>query len=383
MDILSTLKNNYFLLKNLGIYIPDNTYYSYIIVKGVNMQDNKFEINNTFSLNKDNEEFLLSGMAIHEGRYRDIFEFEPSEISKCSKSIKNAKLMKDHSDSIDDIIGVVKNAKTVTDPETGTKAVQYSAEIDPDETKLIEKIKKGYVDSVSIGFSFEPYCSTCHKKFSECSHWFGDEDDTHILVRNTEIPELSLVYAGEDRNATVGADFSIQKFKEEFKELKSDFMTEKTIEELQQTLIDKENEISEVTEKFEKKFEDQEKEFKEFKEEKLSAITKITAERNQFEKELKEASVELEQFHKAVQEQKDAELSAKVDKVYEIATKFGIAETIDLEDADEKFINSTLKMLEDMEKNAPQIGQFSEEQKDSLKDDKEPTNKFHIQKFFN
>ena len=315
------------------------------------MQDNKFEINNTFSLNKDNEEFLLSGMAIHEGRYRDIFEFEPSEISKCSKSIKNAKLMKDHSDSIDDIIGVVKNAKTVTDPETDTKAVQYSAEIDPDETKLIEKIKKGYVDSVSIGFSFEPYCSTCHKKFSECSHWFGDEDDTHILVRNTEIPELSLVYAGEDRNATVGADFSIQKFKEEFKELKSDFMTEKTIEELQQTLIDKENEISEVTEKF--------------------------------EKELKEASVELEQFHKAVQEQKDAELSAKVDKVYEIATKFGIAETIDLEDADEKFINSTLKMLEDMEKNAPQIGQFSEEQKDSLKNDKEPTNKFHIQKFFN
>ena len=77
------------------------------------MQDNKFEINNTFSLNKDNEEFLLSGMAIHEGRYRDIFEFEPSEISKCSKSIKNAKLMKDHSDSIDDIIGVVKNAKTI------------------------------------------------------------------------------------------------------------------------------------------------------------------------------------------------------------------------------------------------------------------------------
>lgn len=345
------------------------------------MEENEFKINNTFSVNDDDSEPTLKGLAIHEGRYRKIFEIEPSQISKCSKSITKAKLMKDHSHSVDDIIGLVKTGKTITDPETDTKAVQYTAKIDPEETELIRKIKMGYIDSVSIGFNFDAYCSTCGKPFGECSHWFGDENDTHILMRNIEIPELSLVYAGEDRDATVSADFSIEKFKKEFKDKKSDFMTEKTIEELQQTVSDKEQEVKDVTEKFEKELENKTKEFEAFKEDKLSAITRLTAERNQFEKELKEANAELEQFHQAVEEQKQAELDAKVDEIYAIAEKLNVADTIDVENADETFIDSTLGMLKELDEKTPQIGQFKDDQEDVL--EKNTTQKFHIEKFFN
>ena len=192
-----------------------------------------FSLNSNFSLkHNDDGSTQLEGFAIHGADgfiVNGFFEVPASEMKNCAKSLKGAKLMKDHDwEHVDSIIGRVNETKEDFDEDAEMDGVRYIASLVVDDTKLGEKIEKGLIDATSIGFEFEPECSICHKPFfsEECTHhpFF---DDMHFICRDMECRELSLVTFGADPHATVSGSFDaedLEQLKENFVKQKEEFI---------------------------------------------------------------------------------------------------------------------------------------------------------------
>lgn len=101
-------------------------------------------------------------------------------------------ILKDHDNSCDSAIGRVTSTQLGINEKTGMRCAEYEGWIDSDEEKLIKKINKGIIDSTSIGFKYEPYCSICGRPLEECSHFIWDEG-FEIIAKNVQPFELSIV----------------------------------------------------------------------------------------------------------------------------------------------------------------------------------------------
>jgi len=162
----------------------------------------KIDFTHSFRYQEDEEspeKLFVSGFSIHEGIYQDnTVEIPQSELQNIGNSLVGAKLMKDHSRSVDDIVGRIQETKLDYDEGNKKNGVRYLG-YTYDES-LNKKIKQNLIDNVSIGFAFTPICSKCEKDFRECSHFF---DEAHIVAKDCACYEQSFVMMGADKDTTV------------------------------------------------------------------------------------------------------------------------------------------------------------------------------------
>jgi hypothetical protein len=161
----------------------------------------------------------IEGYAIHPGIFHEVIEVPETELGNAAKTLQTAIMMLDHSESVRDIVGLVKQADVQYDEDAKKNGVKYQAFVDDKEIAL--SIQKGKIRDVSIGFGFEPICSECGESFWSCPHFF---DEAHVLATNIKVYELSLVPFGADEESSV----SIAGFKAQFndKMKKTDFKKE-------------------------------------------------------------------------------------------------------------------------------------------------------------
>lgn len=320
-----------------------------------------FSLNSNFSLtHNDDGSTQLEGFAIHGGEdfiVNGIFEVPESEMQNCAKSLKGAKLMKDHdTDHVDSIIGRVNQTKKTFDENAEMTGVHYQASLVVDDTNLAEKIEKGLIDATSIGFSFEPECSICGNPYfsEECEHflWW---DDMHLICRDMECHELSLVTFGADPHATVTGSLGakdIEELKEKFSKQKEVFIMSKQ-ETIVQDLQDKNAELSQEVKDLEAKLSQKETDFKseleELKLEHQEEVLTLTQEKEAIKAQLDEASTELAAFRAEAEKIAEEKLTAKKEELVELAKDLSIEHTVkDVDDMDESFIDRQIEQLSEL-----------------------------------
>lgn len=109
---------------------------------------------------------------------------------------------KDHSPSVDNAIGRVENLR-LEGSEIKCDVVFGS---DEDSLKVFQKYAEGILTDVSIGYTIDEVIETEKKG-----------EPTHVLVTKFTILELSAVWKGFDKNATVGR--AVEKIKKEENEV--------------------------------------------------------------------------------------------------------------------------------------------------------------------
>lgn len=317
----------------------------------------KFSLHQNFSLKtNDDGSKSIEGFAIHgddDFIVNGFFEIPKSELKNCARTLKGAKLMKDHdTDHVDSIIGRVNKTKKTFDENADMEGIQYEASLVVDDTKLAEKIEKGLIDATSIGFTFEPECSICGNPFfsEECTHhpWF---DDMHFICRDMDVHELSLVTFGADPYASVAGTFDakeLNKLKEKFAKEKEDFIMSKEdsmVETLKEENLKLSQEVKDLEAKLAKKetdFKDQENALKTKHNEEVLTIKQ---EKDALETQVKEMTEELSNFRAEVEAQKEAELKAKKEKLIELAQALDMEDSLS-EEMDEKYIDDNLALFE-------------------------------------
>lgn len=130
-------------------------------------------------------EFLIRGVAINETTTSNGHKFIANELEKAAGSLIGKPLLKDHENMVDNIVGRVKESKF----DSKKKNIPFSAVVK--DEKMIQMIKDGLINSVSVGAGVDP------DDIEE------DEDGT-IIPHNIEFFELSLVAVPADSGATFG-----------------------------------------------------------------------------------------------------------------------------------------------------------------------------------
>ena len=96
---------------------------------------------------------------------------------------------KDHKRSIDDAIGRIENTRV----ENGEIKCDVVFGSDAESDTVYRKFKEGSLSDVSIGYSIQEVVETKREK-----------QPTEVLVTRFDILELSAVWKGFDKNATIG-----------------------------------------------------------------------------------------------------------------------------------------------------------------------------------
>lgn len=132
--------------------------------------------------NEEDKGFFINGTAIEETISRNKIQYKAEELKKAAESLIDVPLLKDHSNSVDSVVGRVRNAEFVDNK------VLFKAEIMDDSIK--EKIQKGLIKHVSIG-------SEIQKVISKVT-----DGVKHLVAQGIEFLELSLVAVPGVPNAT-------------------------------------------------------------------------------------------------------------------------------------------------------------------------------------
>jgi hypothetical protein len=350
-----------------------------------------FSLNSNFSLKTDEDgSKMIEGFAIHGGEdfiVNGFFEVPESEMKNCAKTLKGAKLIKNHdTDNIDSIIGRVNQTKKTYDEDAEMTGVQYKASLVVDDTKLAEKIEKGLIDATSIGFTFEPECSICGNPFfsDECEH-HPLFDDMHFICRDMDCHELSLVTFGADPHATVTGSFdanNLEGLKEKFAKQKEDFIMSKE-DNIVETLKAENLELSQKVTDLEAELKQKEADFKaqedNLKVEHKEEVLTLQQEKDALEVKVDEMTEELSTFRAEAKAKAEKELEAKKEKLAELAEKFGAEDLLE-EDMNEELIDKQIAMLQRVEEKTKKdtIPQFkaTQEQPHAKEEVKEEREKF-------
>ena len=329
-----------------------------------------FSLNSNFSLtHNDDGSTKIEGFAIHGGEdfiVQELIEVPESEMKNCARTLKGAKLMKDHGKTVDSIVGRVNNTKTTFDENANMQGVKYEASLVVDDSKLSEKIEKGLIDATSIGFKFDPECSICGNPFfsEQCTHHPFFDKDMHLIARNMQCHELSLVTFGADPYATVGASLSDnpEQIKEEFAKQKEEFIMSKQQDNAVETLQEEKAELSQKVRDLEAKLEQKEKDFKAEKEDLELAhkeeVLTLTREKEALDEQIKSMGEELSVFRAEAESRAEKELAAKKEKLVELAKEL----KTDLDDIDEmsaEFIDKQIAIFTKIIENTPTVKQFT------------------------
>lgn len=345
------MKDEFSLLQNFSLTTDDG---GHTLVKGSTNQNFALKTN-------DDGSQVLEGFAIHGDDgfiVNGLFEVPESEIKNCVKSLKGAKLLKDHDTfHVDSIIGRVNKAKKTFDETADMYGAQYEASLVVDDSKLAQKIDKGLIDATSIGFTFEPECSICgNSYFSEdCEHsiWF---DDMHLVCRDMNVHELSLVTFGADPYATVSGALSekaIDELKEKFAKQKESFIMSKEdtkVETLKSENLQLSQEVSDLKAQLEQQKTDFKKEQDTLETSYEEKVLTLQQEKKAVDTQIAEMQEELSAFRAEAEAREAEKLQSKKDELLALAKELDFEDQIKEERLnDEEYIDDKFAMLKKVE----------------------------------
>ena len=238
------------------------------------------------------------------------------------------------------------------------------------DTNLAKKIEEGLIDATSIGFSFEPECSICGNPYfsDECEH-FLFWDDMHLICRDMECHELSLVTFGADPHATVSGSLdakSIDELKEKFTKQKEELLMAKE-DNIVETLKSENLELSQKVSDLEAKLEQKNADFEAEKDKLVLAHTEevltLKGEKEALESKVSEMTEELSAYRAEAEAKVAQVLKEKYDKCVEYATKYECEHLIKEEMAEE-YMDDLILMFEKREEQEAEVTvpQFKSEQ---------------------
>lgn len=176
-------------------------------------------IKESVSVGKD---FIIKGVAINETTTRNNVRYMGEELSKAAPSLQGKPILKDHENSVDNIIGRVM--KSSYDPMM--KCVCFEGKVM--EKKYQEMITDGRINSVSIGAMVS-------------SVETSEEEGSPMIPRGIDFVELSLVAIPADPNAGF-AQAMCESFKKEKVLLDSEVKSQKIAENIVESLVNKKSE---------------------------------------------------------------------------------------------------------------------------------------------
>lgn len=141
------------------------------------------------------EKLKVNGLAIKPGVSRNNIMYTKEELRKFANTLKGVSIIKDHNTVVDNAIGKVENV--IFDEKTGE--VLYEGWVKNDSTDIMEKIKDGRVQHVSIG-------ALCGRVVKE------SEDSDVNIAEDIHGVELSTVVVPGVPGASINQSFD---FKEE------------------------------------------------------------------------------------------------------------------------------------------------------------------------
>jgi len=145
-----------------------------------------------FNHEGDESGLLINGTALTETTSRNNVRYNAEVIKNATDSLKGVRLLKDHNNSVDSIVGFVSDAQYNED----RKAIEFKAKIL--DSGISEKIKSGLIKNVSIGASFKEVKSE------------REGTNKYYVPGNIEFLELSLVAVPGVVEATI--DSAIAEF---------------------------------------------------------------------------------------------------------------------------------------------------------------------------
>lgn len=163
-------------------------------------------------------EFYIEGIAINETTTSNGHKFLGEELKSSAKTLINVPLLKDHNNSVDSIVGKVKAAHF----NDMARNISFKALVD--DSTLQSKIKKGLINSVSVGAHVNP-------------DDIEEAEDGTIIPHKITFKELSIVAVPADSGATFNVVLN-----NAYKSLKEK-ETEKTVE-IESNLNSNENQNS-------------------------------------------------------------------------------------------------------------------------------------------
>lgn len=309
-----------------------------------------FSLNSKFALkHNDNGDVQLEGFAIHGGEdfiVNGFYEVPESEMRNCTRSLKGKRLFKDHgTDSVDNIVGLVNKTRTTLDEDVGMKGVKYEASLMVDDSNLGEKIERGLITDTSIGFDFTPICSICGNEFlsEKCTHHPLLDPEMHLICKDMNCHELSLVTFGADPGASVSSSFGgadAEKLKVEFGKLKDEIMSNTQNDNLQTENIELKQQVSDLEAQIAQLKESHQSEIEDLKLNNQTEIATLQQDNKALQTKVDEMSEELAQFRAEAQAQAEAELAKKKEELQKLAEELGVEESLgDVDEMSEEFID--------------------------------------------
>ena len=156
----------------------------------------------------DERKLYITGNAISAGISRNNVEYSPDVLKAAARTLIGKPLMLNHGDNdVNNIIGKIVEAGY------DGRNVPFKAELDQSETKIINKLKNGYINKVSIG------ADTVDENGN---HYDVEPDDDGIIrPKGIEFLELSLVpipgVPNASINQVIAESYKVKKMSEEKK----------------------------------------------------------------------------------------------------------------------------------------------------------------------
>lgn len=339
-----------------------------------------FQLSSKFALKyKDNGDVQLEGFAIHGGEdfiVNGFYEVPESEMRNCTKTLQGKRLFKDHgTHSVDNIVGLVENTRTTYDEDVGMKGTKYKASLMVDDSRLGEKIERGLITDTSIGFDFTPICSICGNEFmsEKCTHHPLLDPDMHLICKDMNCHELSLVTFGADPGASVTSSFGgeeAEKLKAKFGKAKDEIMSDINNDNLQSENIELKQKVSDLEAQLAAKDETHKTEIEGLKLTNQTEIATLQQEKEALEGKVEEMTSELAEFRAEAQAKAEAELAAKKENLQKLAKELNVERTLgDVDEMSEEFIDQlTANYQEIIDNKAPEKpGKFSGSQQQHKK----------------
>jgi len=161
------------------------------------------------------EPLKISGMAINETTTRNKIKYVVEELEKAFPSLIGKPILNSHNNTnVENVLGKVIDARIMNG------GIWYSAEIDPDERKIINKIKKGYLDKVSIG---------AHVKelIVEVIETDNGKQEEIYTARGIDFVELSLVSVPGDKDTSISLTHALS---ESFNDIETNDISNEKLE---------------------------------------------------------------------------------------------------------------------------------------------------------
>jgi len=188
-----------------------------------NWQQLNFSVPITQAVSDNKKDFLIKGIAINSTVTRNGVEFISEELSKSAMSLRNKPILKDHTNTIDSIVGRTTDNVNFNDINEN---VEFEAKIV--DKSIQEKISQGLIQSVSVG-----------AMVGDLEEALDDDGNmTHVIAKGIDFVELSLVAVPADPGAGLATaimqSFNLKQSnepKEIVEEISSEKLQEKHLEE--------------------------------------------------------------------------------------------------------------------------------------------------------